>query len=90
MEGRGRLAGLGPFPALALTGGLPQGARETPPGAALESGLSWVPPAASNGRGGRVVAVAVGRTRCYNISYLQLAHLPQVFGAAFLPSYLPD
>jgi hypothetical protein len=32
----------------------------------------------------------VRRTSCYNISYLQLAHLPQVFGAAFLPSYLPD
>lgn len=26
----------------------------------------------------------------YNVSYLQLAHLPQVSGAAFLRSYLRD
>lgn len=47
--------------------------------------------ALSSGRGGRGGGwLSEGRRAIHNISYLQLAHLPQVFGAAFLPSYLPD
>lgn len=50
------------------------------------------PTPASSGRGqpGYGCGLLQGRRAIYNISYLQLAHLPQVFGAAFLPSYLPD
>lgn len=43
--------------------------------------------------GRRGVCVAEERVSCplvYNVSYLQLAHLPQVSGVAFLHSYLQD
>lgn len=66
---------------------------------APESGLEvGVPPGLCPARGPRLPAgggggggwLSEGRRAICNISYLQLAHLPQVFGAAFLPSYLPD
>lgn len=47
-------------------------------------------PASGGGMAGGGGWLSEGRRAICNISYLQLAHLPQVFGAAFLPSYLPD
>lgn len=79
-------------PLFALTLGAPVGDGALGVG----SGLGPAPPPprewpglpAVGGR--RVGQLPEGRRAMYNISYLQLAHLPQVFGAAFLPSYLPD
>lgn len=47
------------------------------------------PPAAGGGQGCGCW-LSEGRRAIHNISYLQLARLPQVSEEAFLPSYLPD
>lgn len=52
----------------------------------LQSGLSSV-----LGEEGLLVGGAACRKDTgYTVSHLQSAHWPQVFGAVFSPSYLPD
>ena len=94
-------AALPPSRSLSLPGGGPAASVLVAP----RRGMSWfshrfpgwkVVPAQhcpSPRPGRRGLCVAEERVSCplvYNVSYLQLAHLPQVSGAAFLRSYLQD